>query len=113
MYLIIILLFIAGLSNAGMDVLQYRPSHFIFKGDWWHTKGRFAWNQRKWYTKYIFTMVSDGWHALKFIQIISYCSIIVLYFELNTIHSILAVTIMYTIVGTAFEIGYNYIWGKK
>ncbi len=110
--ILVLMLCLAGISNAGMDVLQFNPKTFVFQTDWWLIKGRFAWNERPWYTKFIFTMVSDGWHLLKFLNIISYIVAIFLFsIEITNIPFLLiAIVAGYTVVGSAFEIGYNYLW---
>jgi len=115
-FIIISLLTLAGIANGGMDVLTYSPKRFIFQTDWWLVKGKFAWNKRKWYTKYIFTMFSDGWHFLKFINIICYILAIVLAFgsvKLSFTLTILHIVAGYTYVGAIFELAYNYIWRKR
>jgi hypothetical protein len=78
-------------------------------------KGEFAWNKRKWYTKYIFTMVSDGWHFLKFLNIMAYITAIVIQTtnDIRLIITILVcVFVAYTIVGLSFEYGYKFLWRK-
>jgi len=110
--LLFFMLCLAGLSNAGMDILQFNPKTFIFQKDWWLIRGRFAWNERPWYTKFILTMVSDGWHFLKFVNIISYLVAIFLFTAeiSNAYFLVIAVLAGYIIVGSAFEFGYNYFW---
>lgn len=109
----VVLLAIAGLANSGMDVLTYSSQTFIFQSDWWHKRGRFAWDKRKWYTKYIFTMVSDGWHFLKFINIISYVFAIVVLVNLTILILLIQVLIYYTLIGLMFELGYKFLWRKS
>jgi hypothetical protein len=108
--IIIVLLILAGFANAGMDVIDFNPTKFIFQNDWWLKKGKFSWDKRKWYTKYIFTMFSDGWHFLKFVNIISYLVIISL---LYGSYWFLYTFVFYCIVGCVFEICYKYLWRKK
>ena len=110
-----VLLIVAGVTNGGMDVLQFNPRAFVFQSDWWLTKGEFAWNKRPWYTKYIFTMVSDGWHFLKFLNIMAYITAIVIQTtnDIRLIITILVcVFVAYTIVGLSFEYGYKFLWRK-
>lgn len=107
---ILLLLVIAGISNGGMDVLTYNPGKFPFSSDWWHKRGKYAWNKRKWYTKYIFTMVSDGWHFLKFLQLFSLSLVPPILDGANFVNSLLIGLILYSIIGINFEIGYNFIW---
>jgi len=111
-----VLLIVAGVTNGGMDVLQFNPRAFVFQSDWWLTKGEFAWNKRKWYTKYIFTMVSDGWHFLKFLNIMAYITAIVIQTtnDIRLIITILVcVFVAYTIVGLSFEYGYKFLWRRN
>ena len=111
----VLLLFFAGLFSAAMDTIQFAPKTFIFQTNWFLVKGRFAWSERTWYTKYIFTMVSDGWHCFKFLNILSYIMAIIVFknFNVNSyLTYIAAFLIYYTLIGTAFEIGYNYLWRK-
>ncbi|HPN37196.1 MAG TPA: hypothetical protein PL041_02250 [Melioribacteraceae bacterium] len=113
MTLTLVLLAISAIANGAMDILQYRPSMFLFRGDWWHKRGKYAWNRRKWYTKYIFTMVSDGWHMFKFVNIFAFALAMAVNLSNNLTCVMLVALGIYTFIGVVFEISYNYIWSRE
>ena len=70
----IILLLIAGICNAGMDVLKFAPGKFPGKSDWWHERGKYAWDKRSRWVKYgPLSVLSGGWHCLKGCMLICIC----------------------------------------
>jgi len=114
----LILFIIAGFINGGMDVLIYDNNSFIFKSDWWLSKGKYSWDKRTWLKKYFLSFISNGWHFLKFIYIIlMLLSISIMcfsgYLHIISFGFIIKIIILYIIEGSAFEIGYNYIFIKK
>jgi hypothetical protein len=121
MYLILlgfVLFVMAGIVNGGMDILTYNSNTFIFKSDWWLSNGKYSWDKRTWLKKYLLSFISNGWHFLKFIYImLMLLSISIMCFSgclYTTLFGfIIKIILLYIIEGSAFEVGYTYIFKKK
>jgi len=74
----IILLSISALSKGVCDKLKFQPDSFIFKTDWWLERGDYAWNNRTFLEKYVFSFISGGWHCFDSLRITSLLLLIAL-----------------------------------
>jgi len=107
------LLAVIGIANSQMDVIKFQPHLAWFDSNWWLALDGFSWDQRSWFTKNIFSFVSDGWHFLKAVQIFGY-SFLISYFinkELEVHCKIIGAVIIYAVTGLFFELGYNFLKG--
>ena len=77
-YTTIILLSISAIAKGFCDAIRFHPSQFPFQSDWWLAKGDYAWNNRTWLEMYLFSFVSDGWHFMDAVRIVSILLIIAL-----------------------------------
>lgn len=71
MYISVILLTISAVAKGFCDAIRFHASSFPFQGDWWLGKGEYAWNNRTWLETYLFSFVSDGWHFMDAVRVVS------------------------------------------
>lgn len=107
----ILLLLIAGTLNGAMDTIKFNRNNFVFQTEWWLENGSWAPALRSWLLKHVATMVSGGWHLLKFLMtclmitaIFLYESLIVWYWDF---------LFLYAGFSTGFILGYYIIWRKQ
>lgn len=116
--LTVLLISISAVAKAVCDALKFHPASFPFQGNWWLGKGEYAWNNRTFWEKYIFSFISDGWHLFDAIRITAMLLIIsMLLVEIKVLkkdidrYEWLAVTLFllfaYIIHGSVFEIFYK------
>lgn len=75
---IIILITVSAIAKGFCDSIMFHPGNFLFQGDWWLANGNYAWNNRSWLEKTIFSFISDGWHLFDAVRITSMLIIIAL-----------------------------------
>lgn len=115
----LIVLIIAGIINGGMDKLIYGGGNdFIYNSDWWLSKNKYDWNKRTWLQKYIFSFSSNGWHFFKFIYIMFMIISIMLitlsgYLYISFWGFIIKLILLYTLHGSGFEFGYEFVFSKS
>jgi len=73
----ILLIILAGVLNAQMDLLKFNPDAVGATG-WWKANN---W-QAPWWSKTFLSPFLDGWHFLKFLTFNIYFSILLLWFNL-------------------------------
>ncbi|MCZ7608916.1 MAG: hypothetical protein M5U17_02010 [Ignavibacterium sp.] len=61
----------SAIAKGFCDSIKFHPDTFPFQSDWWFADGNFAWNNRTWLEKTIFSFVSDGWHCFDAVRIVS------------------------------------------
>lgn len=126
--ILIVLLFIAGLSNGLMDTLSYHFTKdnylYRFKSNWfgnptdtWKNKYKNypeSLEPKYWGAKTFLSFTTDAWHFFKFIQLQSYkiCIALIIPFKITNI-SILDFVIFYIaitlIIGAGFHFTYTFL----
>lgn len=71
MFFCILFFGLAGLANAGMDSIKFKPKTFLFQSDWWLSRGEYLPAKRTWLTRYLLFFLADGWHFLKLVMVAS------------------------------------------
>lgn len=123
-WLVIVLIIIAGISNAIMDTLQFRYSRSIFKNfknqKWWnpslswrnkwkngdYKQGEKYWGSSRWFVRF-----TDAWHFFQGLMFSCFFLTVILY---NKIFSpIIDFFIIYTLFTTFFEIFFRFLSTKK
>ena len=120
-----ILIIIASVSNALMDVLSYRYERSIFA----NAKNQQFYNPAiSWKNKYLnhdpeqgkafvgsttfLVGFTDAWHLAKTIMLLCFISAIVIGFGLGA-WSLFLIPLLYMVYGTVFELCWNIIFIKK
>ena len=101
--MIYLLFILSAVAKAFCDKIKYRPNEFWFQTDWWLAKGKFAHDKRTWLTKNIFSFVSDGWHFVDAVRVMSLCIIVTIALQIDVYWCIG----FYIIHGLVFETLYK------
>ncbi len=122
-WLVILLLIIAGISNAIMDTLQFRYKKSVFRKfknqQWWnpslswrnkwkngdHTQGEKYWGSSRWFVRF-----TDAWHFFQGIMYTCFFLVIVLYVKIFT--PIIDFFLIYLLFTTIFQIFYKILSTK-
>ncbi len=99
MFLSIILIFISAVAKGFCDKILFQPDSFWFESDWWLGFGKYRWDKRTWWTKYIFSFVSDGWHLMDAIRVTSLCLSVIIGLQI----SVFWLPLVYLLHGLVFE----------
>lgn len=121
MELTILFLVTTGILNGGMGVIKHRQSRFVFLSPWWLGIDDHSWKHRNFFTKYVFSFISNGWHTLKSARVVTFICAAFFYESVWTAlfpqtlpgyALFFDVVIYYAFTGAAFELGYNFVWDK-
>lgn len=122
--LIILFIIIAGISNAIMDVLQFRYSNSIFSRfknqNWWNpdlswrnkwkngdpSQGEKFWGSSRWFVRF-----TDAWHFFQGLMFTSFFISIVIYPII--INMIIDFILLYILFTGIFSLFYNILFIKK
>ena len=103
-----LLFFLAGVANGAMDTIKFNMNGFIWRTEWWLEQGEWAPRLRSWLLKHIVTMVSGGWHFMKFTMtaliiagVLTYEPILIWYWDGLA---------FYACFSMGFICGYYFIW---
>lgn len=96
------------ISKAFADKIWFRPNqakkHLKWiNEDWLLGKGKYSWDKRTFWTKYIFSFISDGWHFFDAVRNLSLILIIVITLSLPFYW----IFIIWFLGGVIFETVYN------
>lgn len=123
-WIVLILLVIAGISNAVMDVLRFRYNKSIFLNfrnqNWWNPtiswrnkwkdgdpeKGEKFWGSSRWFVRF-----TDAWHFFQGLMFT--CFFLSIIFYIPTFNMVIDFIIMYVIFTTTFEIFFKKIFIKN
>jgi hypothetical protein len=120
-YLSFLLVALAGMFNATMDVLRYRYNKSIFsnwRAQWWINPSiswRNKWKPKSKLGDFLFSTVlvwvTDMWHFVKMLMLTSMCFAI----SLHHIHTniLLDAIILYFIFTSIFELFFSFVLIKK
>ena len=106
-----ILFFFAGIANAAMDMIKFNMNNFVWKTEWWLEQGEWAPKFRSWLQKHVVTMISGGWHLMKFLMTALIITGVILYRPLFP-WWLDAIT-LYVFFSIGFIVGYYLIWRKN
>ena len=98
--MIYILLIISAIAKYFCDRIRFKGN---FKSDWMIGAGDYIWHKRTWWTKNVFSFVSDGWHFFDAVRVMSLCLIVCYALQIPAYLSI----IVYIIHGLIFETLYR------
>jgi hypothetical protein len=70
MILIVTIIIASALSKALCDRIRFKAD---FGGDWINARGNYRYDKRTFWTKYVFSFVSDGWHFFDAVRVLSLC----------------------------------------
>lgn len=123
-WIVLILLIIAGISNAVMDVLRFRFSRSIFSNfknqQWWnprlssankwkngdHTQGERFWGSSRWFVRF-----TDAWHFFQGLMFTCFFFSIILYEKMFGMF--FDFILMYFLFTSVFEIFFSKIFIKE
>jgi len=123
-WLVLVLLIIAGISNAIMDTLQFRYSRSIFakfkNQQWWnptlswrnkwkngdYLQGEKFWGSSRWFVRF-----TDAWHFFQGMMYTCLFLVVVLYEKIfNSIFDFLLIYLLFT---TIFQIFFKFLSTKR
>lgn len=104
MLVVLSILIIHAIAKGLQDRIRFKGLFFDKPiDDWINGLGKFSWDKRTFWTKYPFSFLSDGWHLMDAIRVMSLCIALTLCTNL----SIFWALIFYIAHGIIFEITYN------
>jgi len=110
-----ILITVSAIAKGFCDSIKFHPKTFPFKSDWWFGKGEYAWNNRTWLEENALSFLSDGWHFMDAIRVISILLLVaLLYAETRKLkeydhnkyyadHNIWLIVLSFTVVGYIYH----------
>ncbi len=107
----LILFFLAGICNGAMDMIKFNMDGFVWKTEWWLEQGEWAPKLRSWLLKHVVTMISGGWHLMKFLMTLLIIIGVLLYKPLLTWW--LDAICLYVCFSIGFIFGYYSLWRKN
>lgn len=104
-----LLLVVYFIAKAFADKIWFRPhqakEHLSkINADWLLAKGKYSWDKRTWWTKYIFSFLADGWHFMDSIRTGSFIGCLVIGLSLPFYWFF----ILWFLGGVIFEVVYNH-----
>jgi len=103
MLVVLSILIIHAIAKGLQDRIKFKGLFFEKPiDDWINGLGKYRWDKRTFWTKYPFSFLSDGWHLMDAIKVLSICMVIALYLD-----NIYLAIPLYIVSGIIFEITYN------
>lgn len=104
MLVVLSILIIHAIAKGLQDRIKFKGLFFDKPiDDWINGLGKFSWDKRTFWTKYLFSFLSDGWHFADAIKVMSLCILCTFYANLDIYYAI----IIYIVHGLIFESTYN------
>lgn len=104
MLVVLSILIIHAIAKGLQDRIRFKGLFFDKPiDDWINGLGKYRWDKRTFWTKYPFSFLSDGWHLMDAIRVMSLCILVTILLGLP----IWYIIVFYIIHGIIFEITYN------
>ena len=71
--LVVSLLVTSAIAKGMQDRINFKGN---FKSDWMVGAGKYKWNKRNWLMKYPLSFLSDGWHFMDAVRVMSLCILV-------------------------------------
>ena len=104
MLVVLSILIIHAIAKGLQDRIRFKGFTY---SDWMNGRGKFSWDKRTFWTKYVFSFVSDGWHLMDAIRVMSLCILVAVNIPICQEYIIISSLLLYIVHGIIFEITYN------
>lgn len=102
--LIVSLLVTSAIAKGMQDRINFKGN---FKSDWMVGAGKYHWSKRTWLLKYPLSFLSDGWHFMDAVRVMSLCILVALNIPICHEYIYFSPIILYAVHGLFFETFYR------